>query len=526
MVNVDVNVDGLTSKLQQLQEQLTKASYERDEYKKLYELVLLELERTRRHLFGKKAETVDSAQVQLAFADIAKALKAVDELEGKVDDESANKRAKRKARPHGRQQLPEHLPVERIELPTPPQVKAESDAYEYIGDDVSERLEWRTGSFVRVQIVRPKYSKKGAPEQGVVAAELPPMPIDKGMAGPGLLANVLVSKFGDSLPLNRQSKIYKRQGVELSRSTLCGWVEQSDRLCRPVVEAMWEDALTESNYVAIDATGVLVWQPERCRRGHFWVLISENEHVLFRYSAKHNKAAVHNLLRDYKGYVHADAATVFDFLYNKRGCTEVGCWAHSRRRFFDAISTDRDRALKAIGFIRTLYKIDRDTKDFPRKKRTLMRRKRAGPVVEEFFSWCDSEHLVVLPESPIGQAIGYARNQKDALCRFLEDGRLRLDNNWSERELRREAVGRRNWTFAGSDDGARWNTTFMSLIASCELHGIEPWAYLRDVLCLLPVWSDDQMLELAPKYWRTTIEKAEAQQLLNDNPVRRVSTQP
>jgi len=266
-----------------------------------------------------------------------------------------------------------------------------------------------------------------------------------------------------------------------------------------------------------------VQQKVKCRRGHFWVLISENSHVLFRYTAKHNSAAVDKLLGNYKGYVQADAATVFDFLFRREGCTEVGCWAHGRRGFFDAIATDEQRALVAIGYIRKLYEIDRQLQQLPAKQRTRERATRAGPVAKAFFEWADAQALEVLPQSPIGKAITYVRNQRDALLRFLEDGRLRLDNNWSERELRREAVGRKNWVFVGSDSGAEWNTTFVSLIASCQHHGIEPWAYLRDILCLLPSWPRSRALELSPKHWNQTLQQPETQKILAANPFRKIS---
>ena len=508
--------------------ELERYKRERNEYKKLYELTLLELERTRRHLFGQKAERVDPDQLQMAFGPVAKALEQQDDKE---DDETApdqgsgDKSGKRRRRrtPHGRQKLSEHLAVERIELPPAELDGDDADQYERIGEEVSETLEWRTGSYVRVQVVRPKMVLKGDQEAGVFIAPPVEKPIDKGLAGPGLLSHVLVNKFCDHLPLHRLEKMFEREGIHVSRSTLCDWVMRCHELCHVVVDAMWQDALQNSSYVAVDATGVLVQQKVQCRKGHFWVLISENEHVLFRYTTEHTKKAVEKVLGDYKGYVQADAATVFDFLFNFKGCTEVGCWSHCRRRFFEAIATDQQRSLVAIGYIRKLYKIDREIQQLPAKKQTKERAARAGPVVDAFYEWADSQALEVLPESPIGKAITYARNQRKALLQFLEDGRLRLDNNWSERELRREAIGRRNWTFVGSDNGAVWNTTFVSLIASCQLHGIEPWAYLRDILCLLPSWPKSRALDLSPKRWNETLKQPETQKLLDANPFRKIS---
>jgi len=231
---------------------------------------------------------------------------------------------------------------------------------------------------------------------------------DKGRRRPS--ANQ-ADREGPGGPRTAGPRVFAREGLDLSRSTLCDWVRQCHELGKHVVEAMWEDALL-SDYVAVDATGVLVQQKEKCRRGHFWVLCSENDHVLFRYSRRHNRQTVSELLGSYKGYIQADAATVYDFLFMEEGCTEVGCWSHARRRFFDALSTDRERALVALGFIRKLYRIDREMREMKSekpKRRARERRKRAGPVLEKFFEWADATALEVLPESPIGKAITYQR---------------------------------------------------------------------------------------------------------------------
>jgi transposase len=498
------------------------ARHERDEYKKLYELVTLELERTRRHIFGRKAEAVDPTQTQLAFLlATANEQPSPNGERGTRNSDQRNDAGRSKPAAHGRNKVPEHLPVERIEL-IPPEVEREPDAFERIGEETRELIEWRSASHVRVIVTRPKFIRKGAGTGPVSIAEPLALPIERGLAGPGLLAWVLVSKFCDHVPLNRLEGILGRYGAPIARSTMCGWVESMHELCAPLVQAMWDEALL-SDYIAVDATGVLVQAAEQCRRGHFWVLASENGHVLFRYTKRNTKAHVKELLGGYRGYLQADAATVYDFLYLDRDCVEVGCWAHCRRRFFEALSTDRERANTALGFISKLYQIDRDTLDLPREKRTRERSARAGPVLESFFAWLDRQGLEVLPESPIGKAVTYGRNQRTALARFLEDGRLRMDNNRSERELRREAIGRKNWLFVGSDEGAAWNATFVSLIASCQQHKLEPWAYLRDLFLLLPDWPAARVLELAPKYWRQTSEQPRIQQWLDANRLRRIT---
>jgi hypothetical protein len=277
---------------------------------------------------------------------------------------------------------------------------------------------------------------------------------------------VLVNKFADHLPLHRQEKIFERHGIHLARSTLCGWVASCAELLGYIVSAMAKDALG-AHCIAMDATGVLVQAKEQCRRGHFWVLVADHDHVLFRYTPRHTNDGPKEFLRGYKGYVQADASAVYEALYRTEQVVEVGCWAHCRRHFFEALPSDRELALVAIGFIRELFELDKGTAELPPGRRTEERRAQAEPVLARFREWLDAQSTLVLPKSPIASAIGYALNQWTALTRFLEDGRLKLDNNRSERELRREAIGRKNWLFVGTDDGAEWNATVVSLIASC-----------------------------------------------------------
>ncbi|MGK3958945.1 IS66 family transposase [Sorangium sp. So ce118] len=519
--------------IRELKDRLARAAHERDEYRKLYELASIELERLRRHIYGQKAEHVDPAQTQLAFDAIvqllagsgaqpdAGATSPPEAGDGAAPDGTSGPSGGgdkgRQVRPHGRQKLPEHLPVERIEL-LPPEARDErATALVRIGEEVSETLEWRPASFVRLQIVRPKFAVKGEPEQGVTIADIPDSPIPRCLAGPGLLAHVLVSKYADHLPLHRQEKMFERWGLHLSRSTLCGWVAACADKLAPLVGAMANDALS-AHCIAIDATGVLVQAKDKCRRGHFWVLVADRDHVLFRFTPHHNQDGPKAFLRGYKGYVQADASNVYEKLFRTEQVTEVGCWAHGRRKFFEAMTSDPQRASAAIGFIQKLYAIDKATRELPPSRRTEQRRTAAEPVLAAFRVWLETEDLLVLPRSPIAAAIGYALNQWTALTRFVEDGRLRLDNNRSELELRREAVGRKNWLFVGSKDGAEWNATVVSLIASCALHGIEPWAYLRDVLILLRTWPPERVIELAPKSWKQTLENTDARQRLAATP--------
>ena len=620
-----------------------RAEHDRDQFKKLYLLVALELERLKRQLFGQKAEMVDPAQVQLAFAPVLKALEraegggqeASEEVESELSklrkraqaEVDRRKAEKKKPKPHGRRDVSlENLPVETITLEPPERLVPGGDALVWIGDEVSEQIDRRPASLIRVRVVRRKYkvaeaapaadegqpsratemadtetsvagadgSKAGTttaapgaaaegakpeaavmpsgkatpaaafPEAPVVddlgegpdatnvpapapterdmktseaettplpaapqeiklpkpgtilIAPMPDRPIPRSIAGPGLLAHVLVSKYGDHIPLHRQEMIYRREGVHLPRSTLCGFVQGSVELLKRIVDAMWEDAKANARWICIDATGVLVFAKEKCRHSHFWVMVAERHHVLFRYTKNHDGSVPAELLKGYRGYLLADASSVYHELYRREpGIIECACWAHSRRMAFEALSSDEPRALVIIGFIRLLYDAHLLATD-PKTRVTdgAKRKVEAQPVIDKLYSWIKAERPKVADDAPIAKAMNYLVNHRVPLTRFLDDGTLRLDNNLSELELRRQKVGAKNWLFCGSDDGAHWNATAVSLIASCQLHGIEPWAYLRDVLTLLPAWSAKQVLALAPKYWNETRQKPETQQLL------------
>jgi len=506
----------------ELRELHAQVERERDEYRKLYELVREEAERLRRGLLGQKRERLPDDARQLTMQMLGLALQS-DTAEAEVPTQEIRSHERKK--PTGRKPLPETLPVVRVELKPVEVEKQGTDAFVRIGEDVSEVLERRPASMVRVQVVRGKYIPKEQASAAATEVLIHPtleLPIERGLAGPGMLADTIVRRWEDHAPLNRLERIYARDGVELARSTLCGWHEQLAYLAQPLVLAMLEDAYTLP-YLCTDATGVLVQAKGKCKNGHFWVLVAPERHVLFRYSPRHDSLAVDNLLKGYKGYLVADAHAVYDHLYRSGDITEAGCWAHARRYFFTALDTDPERAKHALALIAKLFSIERGIAGAPRKKRHDTRKKASAPIVERFFEWCEQEVDLVLDESPIAKAIGYARNQQQALGRFLGDWRLPIHNNDSERALRREVVGRKNWLFIGSEDGALANTTFVSLLASCRMHELEPWTYLRDLLCLLPSWPVSKVLDLAPVNWGETSQTDDVQRRLEENHFRRAT---
>ena len=508
-------------RIAELEAKLARAAHERDEYRKLYELVVLELERVKRHLRAQnKSERVDAVQVQMAFQQVADLILppelaaqiAASENEAR-EVEQRRKGSEPRRGPHGRNKLPEHLPVERIELHPPEPLRTCSccgQAMHPIGEETSEQLDYRPASLVRVQTARIKYAC-ACEQGGVVVASVPDAVVDRGLAGPGLLAHVVISKYDDHQPLYRIEERFERERVHIARSTMGDWVGQVADVLRPITDAMAKAALG-AHRIHTDDTGIPVLDTGKTHKGHVWVYVADDDHVVFRYTERRKGDGPRDFLRDYRGYVQADAANLYDRLFGNAGgaATEVGCWAHARRRFYDAQLTDKDRALVGIGFIKKLYEVDHMIAKLPPSRRTEERRRLAVPILDTFKAWLDREDLVVLPQSPIADAIGYTRNQWGALTRFLDDARLKLDNNTSERQLRR--VGRKNWLFAGSESGAERACVIYSLLASCKLHRVNAFDYLRDVLIRVGTHPARDVLALSPKAWKQALQNVEASQ--------------
>lgn len=529
-LSVDEQLVELTAKLETLTATIDHLSVERDEYRKLY-LETLELcRKLEQGILGQKRERLSESDEQLTLGMLSMLLgeKAKESTAASSAPAVQHVREHDRKKPTGRKPLPENLPRIDVEI-LPPEVKDQGlNAFERIGEDVTETVERRPASLVVVRTHKPKFVPKDRDRLDattVLQAAPPELPIERGLAGPGLLSDTIVRRWDDHLPLHRLERIYGREGLVLARSTICTWHGELAGLVQLLIEAMWQDALS-AHYLCTDATGVLVQANEKCRRGHFWVVVVPERHVLFGYSPKHDSAGVDRLLAGYQGYLVADAHTVFDHLYRTGKVIEVACWAHARRYFFKSLSSDPDRARAALALINDLFRIERTLPRGSPEQCLAIRQAQSMPVVEAFFAWCDSQVDLVLDETPISHAIGYARNQRTALERFLSDGRLPLHNNWSERELRREAIGRKNWLFVGNDDAAEVNATFVTLLASCRLHEIEPWAYLRDIFCLFPSWPRRRVLELAPVNWKQTLENEETQQRLAANIFRQATLAP
>jgi transposase len=353
----------------------------------------------------------------------------------------------------------------------------------------------------------------------VIAAPRPAPPIAKGLPGPGLLAHLIVSKYTDHLPLHRLQRVYERQGVYLHRSTLSDWLGAWADLLRPLYNLM-VNLVLQSRALHTDDTTVKLQQlvTHLLSTARLWVYLGDAAHPynVFDFTLNHKRDGPQQFLADYWGYLHADAFSGYDGLYLPDPGTasariiEVACNAHARRKFYEARGTDALRSHQALAYYRQLYELERGAKDFSDAQRLQMRQDLAVPIVGRFHQWLEGQRPQVLPKSPMAEAIGYALNNWAALVRYTEAGFLAIDNNVAEREMKRIAIGRKNWLFVGSPQGGQTAAVLVSFTSTCQRLGIEPWAYLQDVLTRLPTMPAGELVELLPDRWRVAWTAAAA----------------
>ena len=420
-------------------------------------------------------------------------------------------------RGHGRRPRPEHLPRQRVEhdlaeveKPCP----CCGRRRQRIGTESSEQLDSRPASLFVVEHVRHTYacptcSRARDPIDGAAptihTAPRPPCPIGKGLPGPGLLAHVVTSKYADHLPLFRLEGILARHAVALDRSTLGGWVRACAVLLEPLVCRM-AARVRASKVIQTDDTPVpLLRGRGKTGTAHLWAYLgdAQNPYTVFDFTPTHAGAGPKAWLGDYAGFVQADALKQYDPLFDRPppAPTEVGCWAHARRKFHDARAGDAARSHEALARIRSLYEIEAEARSLDEAGRLALRQARSRPDLDALFAWMTEERPKVLPKSPLGGAIGYALGNRVALSRYTETGFLAIDNNACERALRGIAVGRGNWTFVGSASGGETAAVLYSVVASCRRLDLDPWAYLRDVLTQLPSIPAERLDELLPDHW-------------------------
>jgi transposase len=462
-----------------------------------------------RRYYGPRSERFDPRQLLLFGQQVEQA-----DLNGpSVEEESGEvlvSRHIRRRHAHGRSPLPEHL--ERINIEHDLENKACPACGQErcrIGQEISEQLEYFPASFKVLRHIRHKYACGKCDHEGynpnIERATKPAQPIDKGLPGPSLLAYIITSKLADHLPLYRLESIFARLQVDIARSTMCAWMRCAGGLVTPLVNLM-TDRIRRSRVIHTDDTPVPIQSPgaKQCRKGRIWCYLGDEQHpyIVYDYTPSRTRDGPAKWLAGYQGYLQADAYGGYDGIYHSQGVTEVACWAHARRKFYDAQDLDRRRSAEVLALIGQLYAIEREAKDADEAARFELRQSRSLELLTEIRSWLDTERLAVLPRSPMAAAITYALNQWDALIVYATRGFLSIDNNISERALKPIAIGRKNWLFAGNDEAAASHAQLWSLIGSCRRHGLDPQRYLTSVLAKIHVTPPDELPQFLPDIWK------------------------
>src|SRR5271170_5250675 len=483
----------------------TSASYE--ELQQEHASILEELAWYKRWVHGRHRERIIEAKSQQHLFDLTPpgAAEVPAPLDSRAPRQEIAGHSRR--RPCQRELDLSCLPHHRHERDLPDAEKICSGclrAKDRIGEEVTRVLEYVPSKLEVHEHVRPKYACRYC-KDGVSSPPPPERPIGRGIAGPGLIAQIVVSKFGDHLPLYRQEDIFVRHGLHLSRSTLCDWVSAAAELLEPLYELQRRLVLQSAALWTDDTpVTVLVGGEAGSRQGRFWTYIGDDAHPysVYDFTMSRGRDGPQSFLQNFRGYLHADAYAGYDgvFLGSGSEIVEVACWAHARRKFFDARTSSPREAHQVLDWIGQLYDIEDRARPLTVAARRELRAAEAVPVLDRLDVYLVQLASHALPKSALAKAVTYARNQWNALRSYTKDGRLTIDNNTSERTLRHQAIGRKNWLFLGSQAAGPRAAVLYTILAGAKRHRIEPWAYVRELLMRLH--ADDERLEdLLPDHW-------------------------
>jgi transposase len=478
----------------------TAASY--GELQTTHQAALEELSALKRWIYGRRTEKLVEGEGQRHLFDLAPSITTAQSIEPTPELPRPPAASRRRRRELDLDKLP-HFRHEQDLSEADKQCSGCGRAKDRIGQDESRILEYVPAKLEVHVHVRPKYACRYC-KDGVASPPPPERPIARGIAGPGLIAQIVVAKFGDHLPLYRQEDFFTRHGLHIPRSTLCDWVQAAAELLRPLYQRQKELAL-QSPVLWTDDTPVTVLSagPEGSRTGRFWTYIA-NEHPYSVYDFTESRArdGPASFLRNFQGYLHADAYGGYDQIYlgSNDAIREVACWAHARRKFFEAIHSSPRDVHQLLEWIRQLYDIEERARTWTETARAALRQHEAEPVLDRIEAYLAQLERRALPKSVLAKAVSYAQNQWQALRRYTTDGRLSIDNNVSERTLRHQAIGRKNWLFLGSRQAGPRAAVLFTILAGAKRHRIEPWTYLRELL--LRLHGDDSRLdEMLPDKW-------------------------
>ena len=463
------------------------------------------VEQLLRLLYGKKSEKLPAQNPDL-FTGLLFAEEEIAVIEPAVEIKpvAAHTRKMKKDPTSLRYEFPDHLRREEVVI-EPADIP---EGAVKIGEEVTEKLEVTKSEIYVKRIIRPKYAK--ADKSGFVIADLPEIPIYRCMAGLSLLIRILVDKYVDHLPLNRQIERYGRQGVKLKESTVCDWVSQVAKL----LEALYNEhtyQVLSASYIGADETTVKVLDPKisgKTHQGYLWVYLAHAEKlVLFDYDPSRRKTVVGDKLSSFRGYLQSDGYAGYEQFSAHEGITRVGCMAHARRKFDEALNNHRAPALHVLSMMQRLYRLEHLMRFYKitAEKKVKLRKRLAVPILEEMFSWMNEQLKIVPPKSPLGNALAYALKRKEELMVYTTHGDLHIDNNHVENKIRPVAIGRKNYMFMGSHESAQRTAMLYSFFLSCKVNHIDPEEWLSDVLLRINDTKKSQLQNLLPNRWKKSM---------------------
>lgn len=477
-----------------------------------YAAVLHQLEQLKKMIFGGKSERFVSADNTTHPQQLSLPLDAATIAACKITDatkveylRTKTEVTENKAKAHpGRMKLPEHLPREVILL----QPESDITGLRKIGDEVTEVLDFKPGALYVKQYIRPKYVQPlDDTETTFITASLPERLMEKSMAGEGLLAQIIVDKYVDHLPLHRQLQRFERAGVTIAQSTINDWVKAVLVHLTTLYEVHKRQVLA-SCYLHCDETPLKVLDETKkgtTHQGYYWVYHnSKDKLVLFDYRSGRDRAGPDDILQDFIGYLQTDGYVAYEDFDKRAGIILLHCMAHARRKFSDALQNDKARAEHALAMLQQLYAIERRIKEEVLSAEAIvkLRQGEAVPILKMLKEWMIAEYVKVLPQSPIGKAMNYSLSRWEKLSIYTTDAILQIDNNPVENAIRPVAIGRKNYLFAGSHDAARRAAMVYSLFATCRLHQINPYHWLKDVLERMHLFTTNNIVELLPQHWK------------------------
>ncbi len=482
------------------------------DYKSLYEasqlrIIALEqqLAQLQKMIFGSRHErfipsSADASQLALDIqAESVVGCSVVDTK--KISYIKSNVTVEQKPLQHpGRMKLPESLRREEIIIEPGEDIAG----CKKMGEEVTEVLEYQPGELFVKKYIRNKYAKPAG--EGVLIGELPSRPIEKAMAGEGLLAQIVIDKYVDHLPLHRQMQRFERAGVKLSYSTLTDWVSGTCKLITPLFDALKSEVL-QSNYLHVDETPIKVMDKDKkdeTHRGYYWVYQNSiDKIVFFDYQEGRGREGPLENLKNFKGYLQTDGYGVYDIFDKQNEITLIHCMAHARRMFNEALQNDESRAAYAMQEIQKLYAIERNCKEqnLSVDKIKTVRQQQSLPILTALDEWMKDQYMQVTPKSTIAKALAYSIERWERLSKYTENGMLNIDNNPVENSIRPVALGRKNYLFAGSHEAAKRSGMLYSLLGTCKMHGIEPYTWLKDVLQRIAEHPINNVHELLPHRW-------------------------